>query len=71
MVKARPVGKMIWDLGTEILIAEDGSYPAKAVGDGSCLQAELTKTFATLDELARKDRKDSSWDAWTLLSWTQ
>ncbi|MCZ4433040.1 FAD-dependent oxidoreductase [Agrobacterium sp. SOY23] len=63
MVKARPAGKMVWDLGTEILIAEDGSYPEKTVGNGSSLQAELSKAFAAIDELAKKVGKDSPWDA--------
>lgn len=63
MVKARPAGKMVWDLGTEILIAEDGSYPEKLVGDGSNLQAELSKAFSAIDELAKRVGKDSPWDA--------
>ncbi|XUM52552.1 FAD-dependent oxidoreductase (plasmid) [Rhizobium sp. YTU87027] len=63
MVKARPAGKMVWDLGTEILIAEDGSYPEKLVGDGSSLQQQLAKAFAAIDELARRVGKENPWDA--------
>ncbi len=63
MVKARPAGKMVWDLGDELLIAEDGSYPEKTIGDGSDLKAALAKAFAAIDELARKVGKENPWEA--------
>lgn len=62
MVKARPAGKMVWDLGEEIVIAEDGSYPEKVTSDGSDLKEALSRTFAAIDELAKKVGKDNPWD---------
>jgi monoamine oxidase len=62
MVKARPAGKCLWNLGDELLVAEDGSYPDKTLADGSDLKAGLTAAFKAIDTLAAKVGKDAPWD---------
>ncbi len=63
MVKARPAGRALWDLGDEVLVAEDGNYPEKTISDGSNLKDGLSEAFKKIDELAAKVGKDNPWDA--------
>jgi len=79
LVKARPEGCAVWDLGDETLMAEQGNYPDKTLPDGSSLQAGLTAAFGKIDAVATKVGKDSPWaapdaqalDALTMATWLE
>jgi len=79
LVKARPEGRAVWDLGGETLIAEPGRYPDKTLPDGSSLQAALSAAFGKIDTIAAEVGKDRPWaapgaqalDALTMTTWLE
>ncbi|WP_138464279.1 FAD-dependent oxidoreductase [Poseidonocella sp. HB161398] len=62
LVRARPEGAAVWDLGGTPLTAPDG-YPERVLEDGTSLKDALAAAFAEVDRIAAEIGKDDPWNA--------